>query len=163
MKLAGMLLLIWAGALGGCAAARQLDRNVRRIRLLRQLVTAMMTELRSNLPLIADLLRTLAAQPAFRQLGFLQTAAARASAFPQCWETALAQDDTLSPEEIAVLETVGQTLGSTALEGQLSALELCLERLAVLQEDAVLRARSKGRLYRSLGLLGAVFLAILLI
>lgn len=163
MKLCGMLLLIWAGTLGGCAAARRLDGNARRIRVLRQLITMMMTELRSNLPLIADLLRTLAAQPAFRSLGFLQDAAAHAAEFPQCWQRALALDETLSPEETAVLETVGQTLGSMALEGQLSALELCLERLAVLQEDAALRARSKGRLYRSLGLLGAVFLAILLI
>lgn len=163
MKLAGMLLIIWAGTLGGCTAARQLDRSVRRIRLLRQLITMMMTELRSNLPLISDLLRKTAAHPAFRQLEFLQIAADHAEDFPQCWPAALSQDTALTPEETAVLETVGQTLGSMALEGQLSALQLCLERLSAMQEDAALHARSKGRLYRSLGLLGAMFLSILLI
>ena len=163
MKFAGIFLLLTAGMLGGCAAARQLDRRTAHIRTLRQLLTRMMNELRSSLPLTADLLRQTAAEPQFMQLDFLQRAAEHADCFPDCWAAALAADRSLSPEEAAVLGTVGQTLGSMPLDGQLAALQLCLEQLAVLQSDAEQCARSKGRLYRSMGFLGAVFCAILLI
>ena len=163
MKFAGSILLLWAGLLGGCAAARQLDRRTAHIRTLRQLITRMMTELRSSLPLIAELLRETAAEAQFRQLAFLQQAAAEAAQFPESWDAALSADSALSPEELSVLQTVGQTLGSMPLDGQLAALQLCLERLAQLQADAELCARSKGRLYRSMGFLGAVFCVILLL
>lgn len=163
MKLMGALMVIWAGALLGCAAAARLDARVRRIRLLRQWLTALTAELRQALPLISDLLKKTAAHPAFGSLIFLQTAAARAEMFPDCWDAALAQDNTLTPAERTVLETVGQTLGSSALEGQLASLALCQERLSALQDDAEQLARSKGRLCRSVGLLGGIFLAILLI
>jgi stage III sporulation protein AB len=123
----------------------------------------MMTELRSSLPLIAELLRETAAEAQFRQLAFLQQAAAEAAQFPESWDAALSADSALSPEELSVLQTVGQTLGSMPLDGQLAALQLCLERLAQLQADAELCARSKGRLYRSMGFLGAVFCVVLLL
>lgn len=163
MKLLGAMLLLGAGTLLGSRAAKQLECRARFLRLLRQLLDALRTELRSTLPLTADLLRKTAAQPAYAGLHFLQRAAADADRFPLSWEDALLHDSSLDPDMRAVLETVGQTLGSTTLEGQLSALQLCQERLAAMQSDAEAIAKTKGNLYRSMGVLGAMFFVILLL
>lgn len=163
MKLLGAGLLLCTGLLTGCAAAHRLEQHVRQIRLLRQMLTAMMQELQATLPLTADLLRILADMPAFSPLGFLQQAAAHPDSFPQCWFDAVRSDASLTKDTAAVMETVGQTLGSTALDGQLAALQLCLDRLGALQADAETTAVKHCGLWRSMGVLSALFLAILLL
>lgn len=163
MKLLGVMLVLLAGTMCGCTAAGRLKFRANQCRILRQLVTMMVTELRTALPLIPDLLRSLAALPDFSALQFLQNAAQRAECFPQCWTDALAADNTLSDDARAVLETVGQTLGSTALDGQLAALQLCLERLNALQSEAEHISECRGHLCRSMGVLGALFFSILLL
>lgn len=163
MKLIGSGFLLCTGILAGCAAARRLTRRAELLRLLRQLLTAMIQELRNTLPLTADLLRMLADMPAFHSLAFLQQAAAHPDCFPQCWTDFVRADPAITPDIAAVLDTVGQTLGSTALDGQLAALQLCLERLGTLQTAAESRAAEKGSLYRSMGILCALFCVILLL
>ncbi len=163
MKLTGALLLLLAAAGIGCRAAADLRNRVQYLRLLRQLLTAICTELRGNLPLIPDLLHTLAANPAYRSLHFLRCAAADAAQFPDCWQRALADDPAPDADTRRILETVGQTLGSTTLSGQLDTLHLCDERLQHLLHDAEQSAAQKGQLYRSLGILSGIFLVILII
>lgn len=163
LRLPGGVLLLIAGTLLGCHAAARLDAEARRLRLLRQLLSAAVTELRGTLPVIPELLRSLARMPQFAPLQFLQNAAADAAQFPACWQNAVAADSTLSEDARAVLETVGQTLGSTTLEGQIAALSLCGERLAALQAEAEARAKQQGNLLRSMGVLGSAFLVILLL
>jgi stage III sporulation protein AB len=163
MKLLGICLLLLAGTLCGCSAARRLTSRAKLLRTLRQLITAAMTELRTTLPLIPDLLRSLASMPDFAGLGFLQSAAENADDFPHCWHEALRQAHSPDGDILAVLETVGQTLGSTALDGQLAALELCLERLSTMQTEAEQLCKSRGHLYRSMGVLTALFFSILLL
>ena len=163
MRLFGVLLLLAAGTALGLSAAARLDARTERIRLLRRFLQAAVSELQCSLPTVAALLRMLAAQEAFCSLRFLQDAAADADRFPDCWPEALRADRSLTAEERAVLETVGQTLGSTTLEGQISALALCQARLETMEHDAAALAGRKGTLYRSMGLLGSMFLAILLL
>lgn len=163
MKLLGGALLLTAASLLGCCAAGKYTADAVRIRLLRQWLSAVMSALRCALPLISSLLRETALMPQFASLFFLQRAAGQAAAFPACWEEALAADKSLSSAERGVLETVGQTLGSTDLAGQLAALELCDERLAAMQTEAESRAKQKGGLCRSMGILGGLFLVIILL
>ena len=163
MKLTGALLLMLAAAGIGCRAAADLRNRVNYLRLIRRLLTAICAELRGNLPLIPDLLHSLAADPAYHSLHFLQDAAADAAQFPDCWQHALAKDSAPDSDARRVLETVGQTLGSTTLEGQLDALHLCDERLQNLLHDAEQTAAQKGQLYRSLGVLSGIFLVILIL
>lgn len=163
MKLLGAFLILCCGVLAGCTAARSLEQKAANLRLLRQMVTAMMQELSGSLPLTADLLRHLAEMQTFRPLGFLQRASQNPDTFPQSWTDAVRSDRALTPESAEVLCGIGQTLGSTGLEGQLAALSLALERLGALQAEAERLAAGKGNLYRSLGVLGALFAAILLL
>ncbi len=162
-KLLGGMMLLAAGTALGCLRAERYAAEVRRIRLLRALVSAMVTALRGTLPLVSELLRETAAMPQFQPLRFLQDAARHADCFPACWAEALSRDNTLTEPERAVMETVGQTLGSTALEGQVAALSLCAEQLAALSAEAEPAAKQKGTLCRSMGVLGSIFLVILLL
>ena len=163
MKLIGAGILLCAGLLAGCAAAERLEHRAAMLRTLRQMMTAMIQELQHTLPLTADLLRTLADMPAFGSLAFLQQAAANPDDFPMSWQTSVRNDRSLTADAAAVMETVGQTLGSTALNGQVAALSLCLERLDALQTAAESYAAKKGNLYRSMGILSAMFAVILLL
>ena len=163
MKLLGAELLLCTGILAGSAAARNLERRAATLRLLRQMLTAMMQELNAMLPLTADLLRDLAGMPAFAALPFLQEAAAEPEAFPASWSEAVCRDKTLPDGAAEVLLSVGQTLGSTTLNAQLAAMQLSLERLTALQSDAEAQSTEKGKLCRSMGLLTALFAAILLL
>ena len=163
MKLTGAILLLGACLLCGCRAAKKLEQHAAQLRLLRLLLTDMMNALQFTLAPVSELLQTLAEHAAYRELGFLQSAAARADDFPACWMKSIRQDRQLTPESAAILQTIGQTLGSTALDGQLSALRLCDERLRFLQAEAEQAAKSRGSLYRSLGLFGGLFCVILLL
>lgn len=163
MKLTGAMLLLGACILCGCRAASRLDRQVRCLRTLMQLIDTMMTELQSRLPFLSELLPLLADKPAFAGLPFLQEAARNTDTFPESWNAAVETDSTLTDEARSVLITVGQTLGSTTLEGQISALRLCEKQLLELYGQAAERARQKGTLCRSMGLLSGMFLVILLL
>lgn len=163
MRWLGMILLLISAAEAGCFAANGLRRRAERIRILERLLAEMMSELKCKLPLVSDLLCTLAAEDAFQSLRFLQFAAHRAAEFPACWANGVEEDSDLTEGERAVLRTVGETLGSTALDGQLAVLELCAERLRAMHSEYEQYFRQRGKLYQSLGILGGIFLVIILI
>lgn len=163
MKGLGLMLLLGAAVAAGFAASGTLTGRAARIRLERQFLQAMCSTLRSKLPPVSELLCDLAGQAAFEPLGFLQEAAARSAAFPDCWVQAVRHDRALAASEREVLLTAGEILGSMPLAEQLSALSLCSERLAALQADAERCAHEKGGLCRSMGVFGGLFFVILLL
>ena len=163
MKLTGLLLILLAAVSAGCSAAGRLRARAEQVRLLRLLLERICGELRANLPMIPDLLRTLAGQADFSCLVFLQDAAAHTEDFPACWTDALRKDRSLTDAARGILETAGRILGSLPLEEQLSALSLCQERLTELSAHYRETERQKGQLYRSLGLLSGLFAVILLL
>lgn len=163
MKYFGILCILTASTMLGFRAADKLTGNVRLLQALRALVSAMCTELRGDLPTVSELLRRLAAQERFSALAFLREAAGQADAFPESWEHAVSADPALTEETRGILRRVGQTLGSTTLEGQLAALSLCAEQLSALQRDAEHAAEKKGTLCRSFGVLAGMFVVILLL
>lgn len=163
MKLLGVMLILCAGTLCGSAVARNLAAYPARLRLLRRMITIMITELRGTLPLTADLIRNTAAIPDFSRLYFLQAAAENAEQFPSCWHEGVRNDRSLTPEEHALLLTIGETLGCSTLEGQVAALDLCLERLSTMESAAEIRCSKMAPLCRSISVLGALFFSILLL
>ena len=67
----------------------------------------------------------------------------------------------LSPEVKEVLLELGEELGTTDLEGQLSALSQAHIQLQRFQDTYRVTYQKKGKLYRSLGLLAGLLLAVL--
>lgn len=162
MKLFGLLLLLIAAVSCGCHAADGLRKRVIRLQQLRRMLNAITIHLRYTLPTVQELLKLLSEDPDYTALPFLYQAAADPSDFPAAWQTAISESHGLSHEEVTLLHRLGHTLGTTDLEGQLSALALCDQQLAALQQKAAAHADSHGTLYRTMGVLTGLFLVILL-
>ncbi len=162
MKLCGLLLLLSAAVLCGCYAADGLHRRVIRLQQLRRMLNAITVHLRYTLPTVRELMQTLADDPDYTALPFLRKAVADPSDFPAAWNTAVSQSHDLSREEASLLYRLGHTLGSTDLEGQLSALALYDQQLSAMLQQAAVQADSHGSLYRTMGILTGLFLVILL-
>ena len=69
----------------------------------------------------------------------------------------------MQPEEKAILEELGETLGSTDVQGQLESLGAHRDALRELISEAERERREKGRLYRILGVTAGLFAAVILI
>ena len=118
-------------------------------------------------PSVHSLICSLANERRFENLGFLRQAADRMQAgipFPESWRDSLAESKAiLGREETAILTSLGDVLGRSNLESQLSALKLAgiqLEQRMSVQRE---RVNTHSGLYRSMGVLGGVAAAIMLI
>lgn len=102
------------------------------------------------------------------ELEFLSLAQKRAScgeSFFAAWEKGLAdwRNSDIKEEDRALLLSIGEKLGDSDVDGQLSTIELHKQHLNTLLLSATEERKKKGKLYRSLGVLAGVFVAIMLL
>lgn len=162
LKAVGLCCVLLAGGLTGLQLSGQLRRRITRLETLVMLLEEMTSMLRYQAPTVRELLDALCGQARYAQLGFLHTAQATAQPFGAAWQAGLAADRQLTPAERELLQGLGSTLGSTDLEGQLAAIALYRVRLDEQLAGAQAVYARKGRLYRSLGVLGGAMVAVLL-
>lgn len=98
-------------------------------------------------------------------LCFARAELAAGESFYCAWEKGLSlwQNTALHDEDRALLLSIGAKLGDSDVEGQLSTIELHKQHLSALLLIATEQRQKKGKLYRSMGVLGGVFIAIMLI
>ena len=73
--------------------------------------------------------------------------------FHPLWNDGVKKQPYLTPADRELLFALGDRLGETDLDGQLSFLELTCEMLKKQQQEASENYRRKGRMYRSVGVL----------
>lgn len=83
--------------------------------------------------------------------------------FRSCWLKSVNELSELQFEEREILKSVGLSLGTSDIEGQLSMLEVNIELLSTYVSDAHEQYNKKAKLYRTCGILGGLFLAIIVI
>ena len=66
-------------------------------------------------------------------------------------------------EEKHILLDLGNLLGTTDIEGQLSCISAQLALMSSLREQRAAEYRQKGRLYRSLGVMAGISVGIIMI
>ncbi len=69
------------------------------------------------------------------------------------WENCISKLDSLSDSDKAILSALGEELGKSDTEGQLASIESAKELLSDNKVKAVIERDTKGRLYRTLGIL----------
>ena len=165
MKWIGMICLILAGAgLGLWKTARLafraqwLDEAVRLVRRAGE-------EIRFSAAPTQEWLRVLTQSGEFRRLTFLGAAATcPPSDFHTVWrrETAHLPAE-LSERDVELIRQFGENLGTSDVAGQLSLCEEYGARLEEQREEARAQQREKSRLYGTLGLLGGLGAALLVV
>ncbi|MCI9177474.1 MAG: hypothetical protein HFJ28_02605 [Clostridia bacterium] len=82
----------------------------------------------------------------------------------EAWEEALNQmPHNFNKEDLAVLKNLSKLLGQTDLEGQLSQIETVNEFLKNQLENALEERRKNEKMYRTLGIVSGLTIAIILI
>ena len=113
---------------------------------------------------LGELLDTFSNRSVYQEFQFLSQTAAhmqQQTPFVQAWSEQVQAEKHLSPEVKEVLLELGEELGTTDLEGQLSALSQAHIQLQRFQNTYRVTYQKKGKLYRSLGLLAGLLLAVL--
>lgn len=84
----------------------------------------------------------------------------------EAWERAVAKNShrlSLKGDDLYIIESFGNLLGASDTAGQLENIELAMSRLSLCENQALEDERRHGRLYRSLGIIGGIVLAVIFI
>lgn len=114
---------------------------------------------------IGFMLKNASQNEAYQNLLFV-TACAHLSEngdFHFLWNDGVKKQPYLTSADRELLFVLGDRLGGTDLDGQLSFLELSCEMLKKQQQEAAENYRKKGRMYRSVGLLCGLAVGIIVL
>ena len=143
--------------------ASGLSGRVRSIENAISLLGMLYDRLRLLQPPMSQLIRGMAAMEQFADTEWLQCCRdkmRRGSPFPDAWRIGM---ERARAELADVLLPLGEVLGSTELEGQLSAIRHAQSLLDNRLADARAYRERNGKLYQSLGVMSGVAIAIILI
>lgn len=146
----------------GLLRARELKRRSRLLNELRQLILEIEVNLRYTAPTLDELSESCCG--VFGEL--LRQERESSPDIKQAWKSAverLSDCPFCGRAEAALLDGLGQALGTSDTEGQLSILGLHRARLERLCTEAEQEQRTKGKLYRSVSALLGAGIAVLII
>ena len=162
MRLVAAVWVFIIGAVWGILKSSELRRRVQLIAELKQLITEFSVAIRCTAPTLDELADGCGG--IFGEL--LRNARQETDDIRSAWQTAAQQLSNCSfcgTEEAAILTELGRELGTCAAEGQLKLLELHQSRLDKLLTEADDSAKSKGKMFHSVGALLGAGAAVLII
>jgi stage III sporulation protein AB len=163
LKLAGAVLLIFAGILAGYMESHKLSVRVEKLEKFLRFLTSAKTEIRySSMPVESIV------QKYGEGLSFLADCAKRNSGgqgWPSAWNESVASraaGEGFSKKDLDLLYGFGGGFGATDTEGQLSHISLYLGLTAEALKSAKEEREKKSRLYQMLGTFAGIASALLL-
>ena len=164
MKWIGLIFLILCGAMAGMACSGKLRMKLERTEKLCSFLREMGVLMQYQMSTLGELLDTFSNRSVYQEFQFLSQTAAhmqQQTPFVQAWSEQVQAEKHLPSEVKEVLLELGEELGTTDLEGQLSALSQAHIQLQRFQDTYRVTYQKKGKLYHSLGLLAGLLLAVL--
>lgn len=161
------MILITAGIIGCYMSA-----GLRKRLMLLKAVNAMLEEIsiliRYKAATVFEITEAIGKDNRFSELGFIsgiKDTCTEPSAFSLRWEEAVMSYNfgSIKPQDLLFISSIGQNLGSSDIEGQLSTLALKKEELKALLAEAESDCKNKSKLYSSLGILTGAFITVLLV
>lgn len=165
LKAAGLLCIIVCGAGMGTGASAMLRNRITVCKALRYFFQELGIMMRCTGDTLSALIEGLAYSESCGTLGFLREAVLlieKGEPFPLAWKRSVSTSSGLTSEIRDMLLSLGDSLGTSDLAGQLMTLERAEHELEVIYEKALEQYRTKGKLYRCLGVLGGMSAALLL-
>ena len=163
----GLLLILAICVWTGAYYSARVRRRPREINRFIRLFTAIQSEIEFALRPTDALLKKLAAQNEFSDFRFLQTVNRlfqSGESLQYAWEQAaeeLQNSGALQQEEITLIRSFCSAFGNTDRAGQRANCTYLIAQLETVEATALTASRKKGGLYRTLGVLGGIFLVIL--
>lgn len=165
IRIISAVLMILCGAFFGVSRSEVMKRRVaicsESLRMMRLCGTMIRTCGTDNYKLISILRRE--ELPSLEFIRDIPDEYSAGADFHHEWRRCLDAQKDIPAEEKAILLEFGELLGTTDVEGQLRGIEVQQELMHSLFERRTEEYGSKGRLYRSVGLLAGVTLGIMVI
>jgi len=167
-KILGCVVIVMCAAKIGFDEAARFTRRVREIREFQTALVALKgeigfckTPLPQALAKVGQNLKTSIRHIFIKAGGAMKEGGRYAD---EVWETTVStvkKDLSLKSEEIYILNTFGKLLGTSDVVGQIENIELTSSKLDICERQALDDEIKFARLYRSLGVIGGIFTAIL--
>lgn len=147
----------------------QVHNRIREIERFTRLFTVMQTQIEYTALPTADLLKGLCLSTEFKDFSFITSVYSLFQAgetLQNAWKQALSQyslHSALRAEDITLLEAFCSVFGATDKSGQSANCAYYASRLTGLSEELRKNEKKATRLYLSLGILGGLFITILLL
>lgn len=169
-KIAGALLIVAATTLMGRKAAWEIEEEYRQMQYVQQLIYMLQSEIKYSRAYLGEAflhIREWAKEPYRSWLGTMsrQMECKDQGLFSLIWERGISQylgETKLPDEELRRLAELGGKLGTADMEMQLKTLELYQEQVALALSEKREGMRTKIRLCHCLGVMGGIFLTVLL-
>ena len=166
LRVIGIGAIVLCSTMTGMYMSSMLSQKVSALEDCISLMGFFAERLRFLRPSTASLIESASEMDQFSRLNFLTYCSGemrRGVAFPVAWRLALAKNPGSIGAQIELIEPLADTLGSTGLDNQLSSLSftrtLLEERLSAARDH---RDKS-SKMYRSMGILCGIALAIILL
>ena len=158
-----VLMILLSGRIGFTMAAR-LKKRTEQLRLLISMLEEMSALMKYRAVPTDELLKTLSKQPSFCDSEFLNAFRdERELPFREAWRAAAEKTASFSEDDRRILLHLGERLGTTDPEGQLSLFSTSREFAERGLAEAEEEYRAKGQLIRKVSLLCGVAVGILIL
>ena len=143
------------GAAAGIWFSKRLKERERFMTSVILLIKELTVQIKYTNTEIGAMLKSASRNEAYQNLLFVTSCAdvSENGDFHQPWNDGVKKQPFLTPTDRELLYALGDRLGETDLDGQLSFLELTCEMLKKQQQEAAENYRQKGKMYRSVGVL----------
>lgn len=165
MKLLGLFLVVCCGAGTGLLGALRLRQERTCLERLCRMLRELSVQMRFRGASVQELLEQLCRESAYDVFSFLPdilTAMEQGMPLCEAWHLGIGQDKAVPDAAKQLLLPLGEELGASDLEGQVSTLAQYRRQLESYAEEAGTRCAQRQRLYCSLGFFGGMTAAILL-
>lgn len=161
IKIFGILLIIFSGCGVGIYFSERLSDKVRRLEKLKYMTDEIMTLIRYRHLTTNEIVQELGRNRNFEVFEFENFRDERT--FCENWSRWAEENNVFSDEERDWLKSFGSTLGESDTDGQISSITVHMSRLEKMIAETEIEYRTKGKLFRSLGLISGVLVAVLII
>ncbi len=154
LRILGAVCIFSASALVGIHLSENIRNKKERLVLTEKMFSEISDYIRWNSLTLHEIADRLFKSEQFAELEFVSALSQNCKntrSFPSAWENAVKSDNQMCGEEKKFFYEIGNTLGTTDTQGQLSALDMYKSRIEKMILEESERYRIKGKLYRSLG------------
>lgn len=165
-KIFCVIVIITVTSYIGCYYSYALKKRLTILKKINYMIDEILTLIRFKAATVYEIVDVLKSSERFVNLEFLNNIYFDSNcSFQEKWCSAILKSPPqyINKSDIELLSDIGQKLGTSDMEGQISILKFQQTELLLSISDAEAEYNKKSKLYRSIGVLTGAFISIILI